>query len=184
MPPVLIRPATIADLPAVRRICLATCDDPQLLAQPKVLYLLYADYYLNEEAKHCFVATLEGQVIGYVLASFDQKHFAKAMKEKGFPLLKKLDPKLYRREKAYLFLARFWHAYPAHLHVDIDPAYQHQGIGSRLIENLIATMRINHVKGVHLSVSPSHSIARHFYLRNGFKTLFRWPGAYFLGRKL
>jgi hypothetical protein len=55
---IVIRPATLADLPEVRQICLLTCTDPDLLKQPKTLYWLYADYYLHEEMGHCFVATL------------------------------------------------------------------------------------------------------------------------------
>jgi len=181
---ILIRPATIADLPEVRRICRLTCTDPNLLAKPKTLYLLYADYYLNEEQGHCFVATDQGQVVGYILSSLSDKAFARAMKERYLPLLKKSDPRFYRLHKAYLFASHFWHRYPAHLHIDIDPAYQHRGIGTRLMENLIATLRLNHIKGVALSVSKSHSNAVAFYRKEGFKTLLNWPDAYVLGKKL
>lgn len=184
MNPITIRLATIEDLPAVRSICLATCTDPDLLANPKILYLLFADFYLNEEQGHCFVATENGQVVGYILSSFSQKKFAATLKAKYLPLIKKADPHLYHLQHALLFACHFWPVYPAHLHIDIDPAYQQKGIGSRLMENLVATLRINHVKGVYLTVSKSHPQAIRFYRKQGFKTLRNWPGMYVLGKKL
>jgi ribosomal protein S18 acetylase RimI-like enzyme len=184
MGPVTIRLATIQDLPSVRAICLATCTDDYLREHTKTLYLLYADYYLNEEQGHCFVAVSEGKVVGYILSSFSQKSFVHAMKTKYLPILKKSDPHFYHLRKSFLFACHFWPAYPAHLHIDLDPAYQHQGIGTRLMENLIAEMRVNHVRAVYLSVSKSHPNAIAFYRKNGFKTLQNWPGSYVLGRKL
>jgi len=80
MNPLPIRLATAEDLPAVRAICLATCTDPALLANPKALYLVFADFYLNEEQGHCFVATENGRVVGYrlyFLSSFSRKKFAR-----------------------------------------------------------------------------------------------------------
>jgi ribosomal protein S18 acetylase RimI-like enzyme len=181
---IVIRPATLADLPEVRQICLLTCTDPDLLKQPKTLYWLYADYYLHEEMGHCFVATFQGHVIGYILSSFSQPSFAKAMKERYLPLLKKSDPRFYHLRRSFLFACHFWPHYPAHLHIDVDPAFQHLGIGTRLMENLLVTMRLNHVEGLYLSVSKSHPKAIAFYRKQGFKTLRNWPGMFVLGKKL
>jgi ribosomal protein S18 acetylase RimI-like enzyme len=184
MEPITIRKATIEDLPAVREICKITCTDPYLLEHLKTLYLLYADYYLNEEQGHCFVALAKGKVIGYILSSFDQALFNRTMKSKYLPVLKASDPRSYRLEKAFLFATLFWKSYRAHLHIDILPAYQHQGIGSRLMENLVAALRLNHVKRVYLAVSSSHRNAVAFYRKNHFKTLYHVSGSYVLGRKL
>jgi len=182
--PVLIRPAQLGDLPEVRSICLKTCTDPHLLSRPKVLYLLYADYYLYEEIGHCFVAEVDGHIIGYILSSESGKAFTRKMKEHYLPLLKSMDPHFYRLRKAYLVAMRFWPSYPAHLHIDIAPGYQHQGIGTRLMENLIARLRLDHVKGVALSVSKSHPQAIAFYRANRFHALYHWPDSLVLGRKL
>jgi ribosomal protein S18 acetylase RimI-like enzyme len=184
MEPILIRKATIEDLSQVREICRETCTDPFLLSHPKTLYLLYADYYLNEEQGHCFVATAAGKVVGYILSSFDQKAYAKNLKEKYLPVLKSSDGRSYRLEKAYLLACHFWASYEAHLHIDIAPDYQHQGIGSRLMENLVACFRLAHVRKIYLAVSASHKDALAFYRRNHFRTLIRVPGSYVLGRKL
>ena len=184
MEPILIRKATIEDLPQVREICRATCTSPYLLEHPKTLYLLYADYYLNEEQGHCFVALVHGKIIGYILSSFDQASFVRVMKAKYLPVLKASDPHIYHQEKAYLFACHFWASYRAHLHIDILPEYQHLGIGSRLMENLVITLRMAKVKKVYLAVSSSHVHALAFYHKNHFKTLYHVPGSYVLGRKL
>ena len=65
MEPITIREATIEDLPSIREICKITCTNPYLLEHLKTLYLLYADYYLNEEQGHCFVALAHGTRKGY-----------------------------------------------------------------------------------------------------------------------
>jgi GNAT superfamily N-acetyltransferase len=75
------------------------------------------------------------------------------MKAKYLPVLKASDPHTYHQEKAYLFACLFWASYRAHLHIDILPEYQHQGIGSRLMENLVITLRMAKVKKVYLAVS-------------------------------
>jgi Acetyltransferases len=181
---VVIREATLSDLPEVRRICLATCTDSYLLSHPKVLYLLYADYYLIEETTHCYVTIQEGHLVGYILSSLSRKDFAKKMKARYLPLLKKSDPHFYHLRKAYLVAMHFWPSYPAHLHIDIDPAYQHQGIGTLLMQTLLVNLRLQHVKGVSLSVSKTHPHAIAFYRQNRFQILYRWPGSYVLGRKL
>src|SRR5574344_2749326 len=176
MEPITIREATIEDLPSIREIFKITCTNPYLLDHLKTLYLLYADYYLNEEQGHCFVALAHGKVIGYILSSLDRKTFKQTMKKKYLPVLKSSDPRSYRLEKAFLFAMIFWASYSAHLHIDLLPVYQHQGVGTRLMENLVAYLRIHHVKKVALVVSSTHPKAITFYRKNHFKTLYHVPG--------
>jgi ribosomal protein S18 acetylase RimI-like enzyme len=184
METVVIREATLEDLPSIRRICWATCTDEHLLKNPKTLYLIFADYYLNEEQGHNFVAVANGEVVGYILSSWDRKAFLKAMKENYLPVLKQSDPKFYRLRASYLRASYFWRHYPAHLHINIFPEYQHQGIGMRLMRNLLVKMRLNHIPSVALTVAKSHPGAIAFYKKNGFQVILRWFGALVLGRKL
>ena len=110
--------------------------------------------------------------------------FLKAMKENYLPVLKQSDPKFYRLRASYLRASYFWRHYPAHLHINIFPEYQHQGIGMRLMRNLLVKMRLNHIPSVALTVAKSHPGAIAFYKKNGFQVILRWFGALVLGRKL
>jgi len=61
--------------------------------------------------------------------------------------------------------------YPAHLHIDLLPELQGQGVGRRLIRALLAELAERGVPGVHLGVSPRNTGARAFYSRLGFRPL-------------
>lgn len=61
--------------------------------------------------------------------------------------------------------------YPAHLHIDLLPETQGQGIGRTLITHLLAQLRERGVPGVHLGYSPRNTGAAAFYARLGFEPL-------------
>lgn len=61
--------------------------------------------------------------------------------------------------------------YPAHLHIDLLPETQGQGIGRTLITHLRAQLRERGVPGVHLGYSPRNTGAAAFYARLGFEPL-------------
>lgn len=58
--------------------------------------------------------------------------------------------------------------YPAHLHIDILPAYQNQGWGKRMLEKLLGRFQDLGVSGVHLGKAGSNVRAGQFYARLGF----------------
>lgn len=75
--------------------------------------------------------------------------------------------------------------HPAHLHIDLLPEAQGQGLGRLLIERLCAELAARGVPGVHLQVGPSNLGARAFYARLGFADLpSSRPDAPVLGRAL
>jgi ribosomal protein S18 acetylase RimI-like enzyme len=61
--------------------------------------------------------------------------------------------------------------YPAHLHIDLLPRLQGQGMGRRLIETLIAALRERGIPGLHLGLDAANTSARAFYDRLGFVEL-------------
>ena len=61
--------------------------------------------------------------------------------------------------------------YPAHLHIDLLPETQGQGLGRRLIETLFAELRRRGVKGLHLGMNPENTGAAAFYERLGMQRL-------------
>jgi GNAT superfamily N-acetyltransferase len=58
--------------------------------------------------------------------------------------------------------------YPAHLHVNLVPAFRNFGVGGRLIETFVADAKHARVPGVHVVTSASAANVR-FYNRNGFR---------------
>ncbi|GAA1735763.1 hypothetical protein GCM10009809_33690 [Isoptericola hypogeus] len=61
--------------------------------------------------------------------------------------------------------------YPAHLHIDLLPEAQGQGLGRALLDTLRAALAGRGVPGVHLGMDPNNTGARAFYDRYGFHEL-------------
>jgi ribosomal protein S18 acetylase RimI-like enzyme len=66
--------------------------------------------------------------------------------------------------------------YPAHLHIDLLPETQGQGLGRRLIETLFAELERRGVPGLHLGMDPENVGAAAFYERLGMTELPAAPG--------
>lgn len=63
--------------------------------------------------------------------------------------------------------------YPAHLHIDLLPECQGQGVGTALIETLIGHLREKKVAGLMLNVGNDNESAIRFYEKCGFALLGR-----------
>ena len=61
--------------------------------------------------------------------------------------------------------------YTAHLHIDLLPHAQAQGLGRRLIETLADALREKRVTGLYISLDPNNVKASAFYDRVGFTDL-------------
>jgi ribosomal protein S18 acetylase RimI-like enzyme len=66
--------------------------------------------------------------------------------------------------------------HPAHLHIDLLPETQGQGLGRRLIETLFAELTRRGVRGLHLGMDPNNAGAAAFYERLGMTLLPSAPG--------
>lgn len=62
--------------------------------------------------------------------------------------------------------------YPAHLHINMAPAYRGAGIGSRLIDTFIVDVKRAGAAGVHVITSAASANVP-FYNRNGFSEIAR-----------
>jgi ribosomal protein S18 acetylase RimI-like enzyme len=71
--------------------------------------------------------------------------------------------------------------YPAHLHIDLLPETQGQGLGRRLIETLFAELRRRGVPGLHLGMNPENIGAGAFYERLGMHRLESAPDSTMYG---
>lgn len=77
--------------------------------------------------------------------------------------------------------------YPAHLHVNLSPAFRNRGIGAALIEAFAADAALAGAKGAHVVTSADSRNVR-FYERVGFRprasTIVNDRELVFLGRRL
>lgn len=78
----------------------------------------------------------------------------------------------------------FGDAYPAHLHIDLLPEAQGQGLGRRLVETLGGALRDAGVPGLHLVASAENAGAAAFYPRVGFDPLPSPEGARVFAKRL
>lgn len=194
-----IRPYHPSDMYALYRICLLTGasgkDASLLFRDPELLGHMYAAPYGLFEPDLCFILTHHNAPIGYVLGARDSAAFAERCENEWFPALRRRyplpdpnddshDASLIRRFHEDQRSRRQIEGYPAHLHIDILPAGQNQGLGRGLIMTLIEKLRSLGVSGVHLGVASDNDRAIRFYERVGFTRLPFEPPAVIYGMRL
>lgn len=170
--------------------------------------LMYAEPYVHLPTGFGFVLVdpskgeTEG-VAGYCLSTWDTRQFEREMKETWFPpYLEKYPLSTYHDEvadatpahlrnlmpddKRYIGIIHNPHTAsdicvkfsPAHLHINILPAYQRQGWGKKLIGEVVRFLREEKgLDAVWLGLDPRNLEAKKFYARLGFKEMPEAPGA-------
>ncbi len=166
----------------LRKICLDTCEEKlESKAKRESLCLRYVDYYYQNET--VFVAVDgENRPIGYILCATDYRSYRKRMK----PYLRRifqLDKRGWITYLAEMAAHGFFAKYPAHLHIDILPAYQKEGIGTALTERLFSFLR-EQKKDVHLLCGAGNKKGNAFYRKRGFRRIFRGFGVVVYGKNL
>jgi len=163
----------------------------------KLFALVNIEGYVRFETENGFVAQDRdtGSILGYIIGTANTHRYEK-----------KIVLKMYWRIFLRLFFVTWWHypesfrtvfywfftyetksiehlynEYPAHLHINILPGYQHMGIGKNLLDMFMANMSSRGVSGVHLGTSNYNFKALPFYRKNGFEVIFErknlfWPG--------
>ena len=61
--------------------------------------------------------------------------------------------------------------YPGHLHIDILPSHQRLGLGKKLVDTFLDSLRSQGCKAVYLGMVADNAGAARFYEREGFKRL-------------
>ncbi|MDT0446742.1 GNAT family N-acetyltransferase [Streptomyces johnsoniae] len=186
--PVTIRPYRPDDLDALRDICVKTGlygkDATPHYRDPQVLPAVFAEPYAELEPELAFVADNGERAIGYVVGAADSTAFFAAFRSRWLPRVADRFPEPAGAPEGPEEVVRYLlhHAetmldpeiaaeYPAHLHIDLLPEGQRQGLGRRLITTLFDALRDRGVPGVHLGMSPANTGARLFYERIGLTLL-------------
>lgn len=196
----LIRPFRSGDEPALADICLKTADagadgtgildDDDLWAEIFVL-----PYAARHPDLAFVVETDDGRVVGYVVGAPDTAAFEEWFRTEWWPQHAARWPKPdgeHSRQDGILLYAYgrrggaepYGDEYPAHLHIDLLPEAQGQGLGRRLIDTLSAALAAQGVTGLHLVASSDNAGAIAFYPRVGFAPLPSHPGVQAFGKTL
>jgi ribosomal protein S18 acetylase RimI-like enzyme len=197
-----IRPYRDSDRPAVYDVCLRTgyrgedatgkFEDPDLLAN------IYAGPYLHLEPDLAFVLDDgHGAPVGYVIGTASTDRFVRSYQEQWIPRFATRYPVPTRAPAtADEQFVTVFHSpermlrpelaeYPAHLHIDILPAYQGRGYGRALIETFVEAARGAGAGGIHLVVAVDNTRAHGFYRRVGFEPLpITAEGAVYFGLRI
>lgn len=191
-----IRPYEPRDRADVIDICIRTGDNGQdatgLHSSDELLADIYALPYVDHEPELAFVVDDGDRAVGYVLGAADTRAFAEWFSAEWWPTVAGKYSSNGVLERAIIVSAenpeRMLIAavddYPAHLHIDLLPEAQGQGLGRQLIEMLAATLRERGIPGLHLVVGAGNANAQAFYRRVGFTELASDAGGVMMGIKL
>jgi ribosomal protein S18 acetylase RimI-like enzyme len=185
-----IRPYRSEDLDALYAICLATgesgADAAHLYRDPRIIGHLYAGPYGVLAPQTAFVVEDDLGVGGYILGVADTRAFEARLDAEWWPSLRPhyadpagTPPETWSpdQQRAYLihhpFRAprRVVSPFPAHLHIDLMPRLQGQGLGRRLLDLWLGMIAEGGAKGVHLGVSRANTRAIGFYRAYGLGQL-------------
>lgn len=187
-----IRPYRPSDRAAMYEICLKTADAGAdatgILTDDRLWGDLFAVPYVERHPDLAWVVEAEdGRTIGYLVATDDTDAFYAWFRDEWWPRLQPTYPRPEKPVTREDRLVEYGYtrepgvephagAYPAHLHIDLLPETQGQGLGRRLIETLFAELRRRGVPGLHLGMDPANTGAGAFYDRLGMTRLPSAPG--------
>lgn len=189
---VIIRGCEPRDLAGVSEVCCRTGYGGEDISRSKhfrdrrLFAMLFCRYYVRYERATSFVVVPRddrGRVVGYILGCSDTERYEEGFRHRMIPriALRALFVTSWRYPRSLLEMFRWgrgapWReanpageAYPAHLHIDILPEYQRQGIGGLLLERLESRFRELGISGVHLVTSSEHRSALPFYEKHGYR---------------
>lgn len=175
------------DIPNLRTICHETATAKNYVDNKELVCTLYCDYYYEQEPQNILVVADDAdEAQGYILCALDYKVFFENFHKLYIPKVKKLsrtEALIHQIEP--LFYKNIARDYPAHLHIDLLPVCQGQGLGTKLINTLCDNLKNMGVKGISLSVGSGNVGAIKFYEKLGFEKLKSIFGkAYVYGKKL
>lgn len=157
----------------LRDVCMETSDkvfhkNERLL---NAVPVIYNDYFTECEPDNVFVCADENdRAVGYVICAADTKGFIKKMNRHYIPKAAKAHP--YMLFVAFAYMAavlRHGKDYPAHMHIDLLPDFQHMGAGTALIDALRAHLAQKGVKELYINSMTCDTPAYQFYKKYGFQ---------------
>ena len=183
-----IRQVNKVDEQALVEICYITGDNTlkRIFPDPYLFSYFWCLYYLRHEPEGCFVAVdnEKNKVIGYIMSTSDTINQEEDFIVKMKPLIKLRMKEIKLRTLSSRIYAHFiihkslskkrkkmLESFPAHLHINILPNYQRQGIGYRLMQSLEKFLKENNIQGFHLEVGAKNTLGINFYTKYGLESI-------------
>jgi ribosomal protein S18 acetylase RimI-like enzyme len=189
------------DVDALSDVCVKTADvgkDATGMLEDDALWgdLFAVPYALRDPGLCWVVEADDARVIGYIVATDDTNAFATWFRDEWWPSRRDryrasgaAEPTPQDRFIAYGDRQAPGHdpivrEYPAHLHIDLLPETQGQGLGRRLIDTLLAELGRRGVPALHLGMNADNHSAGAFYERLGFTKLASGEGSTIYGIRI
>ncbi|MFM9588035.1 GNAT family N-acetyltransferase [Streptomyces scabiei] len=183
--PPAVRPYRPGDHDDLYEICVRTAhnggDSTPFYTDPGVFPAAFAAPYAHLEPELTFVLDDGGgRAVGYILGTADTPAFVDAFRARWLPLVAERYPAppgppatpdeeiaglLHHPER---MLVPELAPYPAHLHIDLLPAWQGRGYGRALMRTFLTALHTAGTAAVHLCMVTANTPARAFYDRVGF----------------
>lgn len=199
------------DLDSLYAISLATADRGQdasaQYADGRLMGHIYSGPYAALRPDLCFVAEDAQGVAGFVIGAVDTVAYERELERFWWPHLRAqyADPGPERMPDWPIETVRRWTIhhprptppsitgpFPAHLHMNLLPRLQGQGIGVAMLNHWLGVARVNGVSAVHVGANAGNPRAIRFWQRCGFTRLPDpppmadglpvWTGPVWLGR--
>jgi ribosomal protein S18 acetylase RimI-like enzyme len=186
----IIRGFRPADLDGVYRVALLTGasgrDASALYRDPKLVGHVYAAPYALLRPESALIVEHDDEVAGYIVGAPDTRTFEAALERDWWPALRAQYPNpadIPRAEwDADILLSNAIHRpwptpgvivdeYPSHLHINLLPPLQGQGLGRTLIDQWLELMRAQGSRGAHLGVGRANERAVRFYRAYGLREI-------------
>lgn len=196
------------DLDSLYAIALATGaaggDASALHEDGRIVGQIYAAPYARFCPETCFVATDSQGVAGYIVGAVDTCAFEEQLRRVWWPGLRAIYPapsntpaSEWSADQRRCHMIHFpkqtpenvMTHYPSHVHMNLLPRAQGQGIGPALLELWITTARNHGATGVHVGSNKQNARAYGFWQSCGFEPLAAQAsedsrGTVWLGRQL
>jgi ribosomal protein S18 acetylase RimI-like enzyme len=162
-------------------------DATPMFDDPRIIGHVFAAPYALFEPSLAFVAEDDAGVGGYIIGALDSRAFEERLEADWWPALRdrypappsELPPDQWTRDQR---MAGFIHVpftvpaelaanYPSHLHINLVPRLQSQGLGRQLMNTLVRALRERGSVGVHFAVWPANQRAAGFYRHLGFSLI-------------
>ena len=182
----MIRPFRADDLDALYDICLKTgdhgADATAHYADPRIIGEIYAAPYALFEPGLAFVTEDKEGVGGYIIGTSDTRAFEARCDAEWWPRLRTIHPnprgippadwtwdqkRAFQLHKPFAIPEAVVAAAPAHLHIDLLPRLQGQGLGSAMLDTWLWAAGGR----AHLGCDLQNPRALRFYAASGFTRL-------------
>lgn len=190
-----IRPYLPSDRSDIADVCVRTgdggADATGLFSSDGLLPDIYALPYVDHEPELAFVVDNGERAVGYILGTADTRAFARWFSTEWWPSVAGRYDGASDSDRGIVasagnperMLVAAADEYPAHLHIDLLPEAQGQGLGRQLVDTLAAALAARGIAGLHLVVGTDNTRAQAFYRRVGFDELASGPDGVVMGMR-